>query len=313
MKLNLLFKITISITLIAFTVSCTKPRVDLKLNLQNGQIFLMSYQADMKMSQKIMGTSVDVIIKMNMDLKFTTSGQDTDSNYLMDVAYQAMNYHMKAQGQLVEFGTDKLSKDTLICKAFQNIKGKSFKIKLSRTGKIIDVTGLDTLMQGLFSDNITDTSKISEITELFNKNFGEESIKNNFGSFFNIYPDKPVSIGDKWNNTSSVVSFFALTINNNYQLIDDKDGMYKIDLQSNMKTDTKNATMEIQGMQMKFDMKGTQTGTIKIDQKTAWITESEIKQKIAGNATMTKTGMPGVGNFSIPYTMESTLKIFVKK
>jgi hypothetical protein len=70
--------------------------------------------------------------------------------------------------------------------------------------------------------------------------------------------------------------------------------------------------MDVQGMQMKFEMKGTQTGYIKLDQKTGWIKESEIKQKIVGDARMSKSEIPGGGNFSIPYTVESTTKIFLK-
>lgn len=310
---NILFKLSFAILLTITIISCNKPKTELKLNLQKDQGFLMTYQADMKMSQKLMGMSIDMIMNMNMDLEFKTIDIDNDNNFLMKVTYQSMSYKMKAQGQTLELGTDTSINDTKYDNIFQNLKGKSFNMKMNKSGKIIEVKGIDSLMQSLYLNSSLDSSKYKEFKDLFNKNFGEESIKNNFGSFFGIYPEKPVSIGEKWSNKNTVVAFFALTIENNYTLTDNKDNLYLIDIQSVMKTDAKNAGMKISGMDMKFNMKGTQTGLLKIDQKTGWISDSEIKQKINGDALISKPGMPGGGNFAIPYSMESTLKIFIKK
>ncbi len=311
---NKLLKISLfGLILITLLNSCTKPKIALKLNLEQGKSYLMGYQTDMKMNQKIMGMSIDVKMKIDMDLLFKTIGYDKDSNYIMETTYQSMNYKMNAQGQDIEFGTDKTSKDSIMSKVFSSFKGKTFTITFSKYGKIIDVQGIDSIMTSFFNDNyFTDSTKINEIKELFGKNFGEESIKNNFSSFFGYFPEKEVSIGEKWNNNTSIKTMFALNIDNQYQLIDNKNELYNIGIQSNIKTDSKNSTMEVQGMQMKFNMKGTQTGFIKLDQKTGWIKESEIKQKIVGDASMSKSEIPGGGNFSIPYTIESTTKIFLK-
>ena len=313
MRKNLLKISVLGIILIALFNSCSSPKVDLKLNLENGKSYLMAYQADMKMNQKIMGMSIDVIMKVDMELLFKTIGFDKDSNYIMETTYQTMNYKMNAQGQNIEFGTDKISKDSIMNKVFSLFKGKSFTMVFDKRGKIIDVQGFDSIMSSLFENNLVeDSSKMKEVKELFNKNFGEESIKNNFSSFFGYFPEKGVSIGEKWNNKITINSMFAFNVDNQYEFIDSKDNLYNIGIQSNIKTDLKKSTMEVQGMEMKFDLKGTQSGFIKIDQKTGWIKESEIKQKIVGDARMSKSEIPGGGNFTIPYTIESTTKIFLK-
>lgn len=313
MRKNLLKISVLGIILIALFNSCSSPKVDLKLNLENGKSFLMAYQADMKMNQKIMGMSIDVIMKVDMELLFNTIGFDKDSNYIMETTYQTMSYKMNAQGQNIEFGTDKISKDSVMNKFFNSFKGKSFTLIFNKRGKIIDVQGFDTIMTSFFENNLAeDSSKMKEVKELFNKNFGEESIKNNFSSFFGYFPEKEVSISEKWNNKITINSMFAFNVDNQYELIDNKDNLYNIGIQSNIKTDLKNSIMEVQGMEMKFDMKGTQSGYIKIDQKTGWIKESEIKQKIVGDARMSKSEIPGGGNFTIPYTVESTTRIFLK-
>lgn len=312
MKKKLLLIVTFAIVLIAISISCSKSKIEIRLNLQEGQRFMMLYHTDMKMTQKFMGMPIEMDMKMDMDLEFENTGQDNDSNYLMTVTYQAIKYQMKAQGQLISFSTENSSADTLMDKVFSNIKGKSFDMKINKSGKIIEISKLDSLSAYLFG-NMSDSSRMKEFSELFNKNFGEESIRNNFGIFFGFYPENPVSVGDKWMNTTAVKSFFALTIENNYQLTSDKNDLYEINIQSNMKTDAKDEQVEIKGMQMKFNMKGTQTGSIKIDQKTAWISDSEIKQKITGDAIISKPGLTGGGNFAIPYTMESTTKISLKK
>lgn len=313
MKNKLLKIYLLGFILITLLNSCTKPKITLKLNLEQGKTYLMGYQTDMKMNQKIMGMSIDVKMKIDMDLLFKTIGYDKDSNYIMETTYQSMNYKMNAQGQDIEFGTETIAKDSTMNKVFNAFKGKSFTITFNKFGKIINVQGIDSIMTTFFNDNYyTDSTKINEIKELFGKNFGEESIINNFSSFFGYFPEKEVSIGEKWNNNTTIKTMFALNIDNEYQLIDNKNDLYNIGIQSNIKTDSKNSTMEVQGMQMKFEMKGTQTGYIKLDQKTGWIKESEIKQKIAGDARMSKSEIPGGGNFSIPYTVESTTKIFLK-
>jgi hypothetical protein len=313
MKNKLLKIYLLGFILITLLNSCTKPKIELKLNLEQGKTYLMGYQTDMKMNQKIMGMSIDVKMKIDMDLLFKTIGYDKDSNYLMETTYKSMNYKMNAQGQDIEFGTETIAKDSTMNKVFNAFKGKSFTITFNKYGKIIDVHGIDSIMTTFFNDNYyTDSTKINEIKELFGKNFGEESIINNFSSFFGYFPEKEVSIGEKWKNNTTIKTMFALNIDNEYQLIDNKNDLYNIGIQSNIKTDSKNSTMDVQGMQMKFEMKGTQTGYIKLDQKTGWIKESEIKQKIVGDARMSKSEIPGGGNFSIPYTVESTTKIFLK-
>ncbi len=312
MEKKLLLKVTFAIVLIAISISCGKSKIEIRLNLQKEQSFLMLFHTDMKMTQKFMGMPIEMDMKMDMDLKFENTGQDNDSNYLMKVTYQALKYQMKAQGQLISFSTENASNDTLMDKVFRNIKGKSFDLKISKSGKIVEISKLDSLSDYLFG-NMSDTSRMKEFSELFNKNFGEESIRNNFGIFFGFYPENPVSVGDKWMNTTSVKSFFALNIENNYQLINDNNNLYEISVQSNMKTDIKNEQVEIKGMQMKFNMKGTQSGNIKIDKKTSWITDSEVKQKVTGDAIISKAGIAGGGNFAIPYSMESTTKISLKK
>ncbi len=306
-------KLFSAFTMLIILFSCSGNKNDLKLNLQKGQNFLMTYQTDMKMNQKIMGMSIDIKMNMTMDIDFEVIDFDKDSNYLMKVSYQTIAYKMKTQGQNIEFGSEIPSNDSKIGDIFKKIKGLSFEMKLNKSGGITEVKGFENITQTLFSGNALDSSGTDELKDLFNKNFGEESIKNNFSSFFNFYPEKPVKTGDKWQNKNSIVSFFALNLENNYQLTDKKDNKYKIDIQSNIKTDSKNAIMKIKGMEMKFDMKGTQSGFISIDQKNGWITESEIIQKIEGSASMSKNGMPGGGNFAIPYSMETTMKVSQKK
>ena len=184
MKKKLLLIVTFAIVLIAISISCSKSKIEIRLNLQKGQRY-------MKMTQKFMGMPIEMDMKMDMDLEFENIGQDNDSNYLMTVTYQAIKYQMKAQGQLISFSTENSSADTLMDKVFSNIKGKSFDMKINKSGKIIEISKLDSLSAYLFG-NMSDSSRMKEFSELFNKNFGEESIRNNFGIFFGFYPENPV-------------------------------------------------------------------------------------------------------------------------
>ena len=102
---------------------------------------------------------------------------------------------------------------------------------------------------------------------------------------FSVYfPDKPVTVNDNWDVTSNlnanginIINKMALTLK---QV---NANVATIDFTGTLTTPEGGAVTNIQGMDAKVSMDGTQTGTVQLDMKSGWFVRSEVTQKYDQN------------------------------
>ena len=83
-----------------------------------------------------------------------------------------------------------------------------------------------------------------------------------------------------------------------YQLTDVTPSSYVIHGEGTIVT----ITDPVEGILMKYDMKGTMVSDVKADKVTGWITESKIKQNISGTVSI-KDNPDTPGGITFPMSM----------
>lgn len=118
-------------------------------------------------------------------------------------------------------------------------------------------------------------------------------------NMFDIYPGKPVGVGEKWHSKSeSNVANFKIQTNSTYTLTSIENGLATISVSSVL--NLPQSSLNTDGSILKIQMEGTQTGTITMRLDTGEVVKDEMKQKV--NAKINSMGQ------ELPMIIESETK-----
>nr|MBA3674713.1 hypothetical protein [Chitinophagaceae bacterium] len=121
--------------------------------------------------------------------------------------------------------------------------------------------GMDSMMNNSFTD--------SAQKQMMQKVFSKDQFNTMFGMMFDMYPKKPVRIGDSWTSETSMnMSGFAMKINNKYTLNSVKNGIGEIAIDGTINSD---GSMNKNTEGLKMNMSGGQKGVYTIKMETGYL------------------------------------------
>lgn len=216
-------------------------------------------------------------MKFNTDghavLKYEIEDVNAEGNFTVVYSYEEYKMHAKGMGR-----------DTVM--DMKNMLDKKTRTELNKLGKVIrEITG--------------DSSKASK---------GLSSMNLSGGANFQILPDHPVSIGEKWNRTSSDTtnadeSKMVYRRNIDYTLVGkETKGKYeclKVELKGSIELTGK---MKQMNMDMAMEGGGETTGTFWFDPNSGMMVEE------VNNTTLEMTlALTGQAQMTIPVTQKMTI------
>ncbi|GAB4092492.1 DUF6263 family protein [Flaviaesturariibacter terrae] len=148
---------------------------------------------------------------------------------------------------------------------FRAMKGKSFTMKMNREGKVLAVEGMQALADDMANGmNVADELK-GAVQQSFSSQFDETKMMQTFQAYY-IYPDKAVKVGDSWVRESTAS---GVNMRNTYTVRSVEGGKVTLDVKGDIGNDS---------------VKGTQTGTLLIEQATGLIISGNMLQHFEGAA-----------------------------
>ena len=184
-----------------------------------------------------------------------------------------------------------VNSDSMMNESQKKIIGKSVTLTLSPQNEIVNVTGYDSLMNNDMYDPAT--------KQLFEKTFSKEQLNSMFGMMFNMYPSKPVRVGDTWTSKSKFnMANIDMGINVKFKLLSVKDGVAEISVDGKFDGD---GDMKQTGVDVEMNMKGTQTGRMKIKLSDGYLAN--------GNYTMDMTGDVKVMGQKMPISLKGDYEL----
>lgn len=205
----------------------------------------------------------------SMDIKLTTlSMQMEQVNPMMSMTFDSENPEKNEPADMVE--------------GMKALVGKEYMLKMSPEGKVLELETEGGAFSGAF-DNIPNGAAMEEQMEA---QFGTSAIKQSMSQMTGFFPDEPVKVGDTWTKSNKIESGMSMVIETIYTLKERKNGIAYIDFTAKVTSDPDAKGIEMMGMQMKYDLAGTQSGTIQVDEKTGWTKETKGKQEMKGKMNM---------------------------
>jgi hypothetical protein len=161
---------------------------------------------------------------------------------------------------------------------FGALKGKSFLMKVDKEGKVTEVTGLQQIADAMVgSMNLKEEMKPAAM-QAFTQQFNEQNIKDIFSQSFNIFPNKPVKVGDSWEKQIAGSTSMPMDVTTTYTVKSIEGDIVNLDAKSKMKF-TGGANMT-----------GDQTSTMQVNAKTGLVVNGDFEQKLDGQMRMTTKG-----------------------
>jgi hypothetical protein len=291
-------------TLLALVLVCVAvhaKKYDLGLNLEKGKEYHQNTSSNMTISQNMQGMDIEIgmVVKADMVYKIIDI---KDGNYQMEVSYKSMGMQMESPQGSNGFSSENAKEGDMMSTMLSKMCKRPFNVSMTKTGKIVEVQGLEGLFSGLFDGlDIAEPQK-QQIVGQLEQSYGEDALKQNLEMATAIYPEKSVAVGDKWEQTGKIESNMSVTVSTTYELKEVGDDYYHIHGDSKMENDIDAPFMKQQGMDMRVELNGTMISEIKVDKKTGWIKEVNIKQDLSGNTRIK-------GNAQMPDGMNIPMKI----
>ncbi|HCX99509.1 MAG TPA: hypothetical protein DG754_05150 [Bacteroidales bacterium] len=285
------------VLLVTATFSFAANEVDLKFNLKKGDVTKYRTSIDMTTSQT-MGEMVQTV-EMNQIFEYTIDVKDiaSNGNFSTQITYTRVAINMVAGGMDMAFDSDDESTANPQFSSFGALIGKSINATFTPKGKIIELDGVDAMINELAGDN---EAIRTQVEQNLTQSFDDEKMKQMFGGSFIEYPAKLVKVGTKWTENQTINNQFTLNVINNYVVKGVDADFVNLDVTSTLATTPGNKS-EMQGMEVSFNLFGTQSGTIKVDKKSGKVVESTVNQNISGNLSADMGGQ----NMDIPMTVAS--------
>ncbi|UCC11207.1 MAG: hypothetical protein JSW02_07565 [candidate division WOR-3 bacterium] len=290
-------------------VQCAKPEISLQLNLKPGDTFITRMTTTQQITQTVQNMTNELAQEITMDMRYEVTAQTEEGISTIQATYERVGF-----SQVGPFGTfeyrswESPEEVPLAAQGFAILVGKSIGMKMSSRGEVMAVTGIDEIIDAMLEslEMTVDDQTRAMLESNFKRQFGESAVNENMSRMFAFYPEKPVGVGDSWGSTVKFATGIPMIIDAQYRMVGIKDGKVSLDVKSKIEPNKDERITQIMGMDMYYDIHGTQEGTIVLDSLSGWLVEGQLVQNFDGSVKVTSPQAPEE-SMDLPMTVSSTI------
>ncbi len=295
-----------------FIVSCTKERITLQLNLEQGVTYTRRVTTEQKISQTVQNQQFEMAQTMILEYGYDVTEVDDTGNTTVKISYANIGFTQDGPMGRTEYKSwEDADTVPMAAKAFAVMLGKNFTVVLSPQGRIARILGTESMLEEMIKayDMPMDDRMRKEMEVSLKKQFGEEALKETLNDMFAIYPDRPVGIGDSWRTKTVVAMGFPMTIHHTWRLKRIEDGKVYIETSAKIEPNTDVKVTQM-GMEVTYDISGEQKRSLVLDESSGWLREGEIEQQVGGKILVSSTpyGQPETIEYPITMSAKSTIE-----
>ncbi|NJK83612.1 MAG: hypothetical protein HC912_07120 [Saprospiraceae bacterium] len=284
-----LFSTLIIAHLLFSACSSSKKAIELTLQPTGNQSFIYVSTNTTETSVSMMGMDQKILMEQTAKQQYDIKKVNSDGTFDLTVTTKSMKMEQVNPMMNMRFDSDNPANNEPegMMDGLSNMIGKSFDVVVDKQGDVKSVSMEGKLFDGVF-DNVPGGEQMAA---QFESQFGESAIKSALNQTLGFFPDKPVKVGDSWVKSTTSEMGMKLDLQTTYTLKERKNGNASIEFVSNVATSPSEAPLEMMGMTMSYDMKGTLKGTILVNEKTGWAIKNSGEQSMKGKMNMSGAGM----------------------
>jgi hypothetical protein len=289
--------------------------LDLKFNMKKGDKYKVVITSAQKIAEEMSGQKINIDQTLKTSYLYDVTDVASDGTATVNIKFDTFSIKMVNGNQTYEFDSTKTNdeKDAQGL-AYRALVGQSFTLKISKDGKVQEITGVDKLFTNIIDKlQISDQKAKDTLVETLKQSFGDEALKQNLGSMTEMYPEnKKIKVGDSWENKQTITAGYPMTINSKWTLKANEGDILTMDVDSSIDADNSSKPMDLMGLKVKYALKGTQKGTMKLTKSNGFIQNGEVDQNITGSMNIEANDAFPSG-ISVPMTIEGKTTYEVTK
>lgn len=284
--------------------SASEEGLELQLRLQENATYRLRVIIDQQIEQEVLGESISLNQSIGMEYRYDVTAIDDDGIATVDVIYDWLSYEQSGgpAGDVSYDSDNPPDEINPLALGYAGLVNQGFSMKMTPTGQVIEVTGIDAMLDSLLSQlDMPSGPEADAILESVRSQFGEEAMTSTLEQITNIYPDGPIEVGDSWSRTFTVDTGFPMIMENDWVLIGRDAGLAEIAVETRVLPNPDASGFEMGGFELTYELEGSQSGTAVIDEASGWTIASELTQIFDGD--LTAEGM------TIPMSIVSTISM----
>ena len=194
--------------LLLFVTTTTVAQQQLGYNLKVGDSFSLTQKSVQTIVQQFEteGMTMDIELINDVQAEFLMTVVETHQNsYIIDFEFTNFAYQMRSDtmGTVIDVDTSaELDESDMTQAIFRGLLGVTMTMEMLKTGRIIDITGGDALIDNMIKNSgITDETQIQAMRDGMEKEYGGQKIAAGFEQFTYIYPETSKKTGESWENS----------------------------------------------------------------------------------------------------------------
>ncbi len=274
------------LAILAASFSSCKAPLSLTLNLPDDERFQYEITNRSNTTSTIMGMDVEIGTDQVMDMEMRSVGKTPAGDTRVEVIYTDIRSSVgSAQG--VDEYDSKSTEPQLSTQApiYEAMLNRPFTLTYSPQGTITEVEGLEEMFAAMFE------SFPEEMRANMEQMLGGSNLTEMMDNMTLFYPPGPVKIGDSWQSDNTFdIGSMSMKVEMTYTLTKRENGQAFLDIIGVVFTDPDSDALEINGMTLQYDLEGTQSGTMIVDEAIGWLHSMDMQTEMGGLMKMLNLG-----------------------
>jgi len=296
--------------LLSLTLQAEAKKIKLQYQLKAGQEFSITSSANQEMAQEVMGQTTTLFIETSNTYAFKVIEVKADGTFRLS---GTMTETILNSSSTMGMGDMKFNSTTdkevpEAVKPMILTLNEPYLFTLSPAGAISDVL-LPEGMQEKIEKNLTEQQDAAG--QIVNASLSAVSTAEGFaktmGGFFIALPTEPVQKKDNWSVESKMEQTIQMTAVTEYTYSGTADGCHNVKWVSQITQTDPAASMEIMGMNARFELSGALDGMLKLNEESCLVEGGESITSISGVISIESSELPAP--MSIPMSTKTTIRI----
>lgn len=265
--------------------------IDVSLNLEPGESYVLELLIEQTIDQDIPAMSqkmtMEQLIGMTMRYDVTDRASDAGGTWVT-MTYAGVKYKMDGPMGVTDYDSANPPADVpLMAKGMAALVGQSLEIEFLPTGKVGQIEGVQAMMDAMVNAfDLPEGPAKENMKTMMAMQFSEDMIQQMVAATSGVYPGKPVSRGDTWQDAVTLGGMMPMQIDVDYTLNDYQADTATLGVKGKISPHPDAQPVMMGGMEMDAEFNGEQTGTVVLDRATGFLISSDITQDMQGGMTM---------------------------
>lgn len=278
------------VILLLFLSACSaaptrkKGSIELRFALQKGDSYTLKTVDTLKIEQKIGGKRFMIQQEVETSSRQTLIHREKNGESLLEIVYTGIKIDRYSGSENLKFDSSKkgLPKSHEMA-AYRALIGKKLILRTDRFGWPLSIEGIKNVVAEAMKNQKfnNETEKKSALNTL-EYQFGENNIIESLRSAAFLYPDSPVSAGDRWSKKFRRLHSLPAIIQSEWSVSKIEKTRIEIAQRSDITEDKNSDFINIGTAMVKYSLNGKQGGFIYLDKETGIPLESKLAQETQG-------------------------------